>query len=288
MLQSGEPTLQKRPRSFSLFPIRIGMSGWTYAPWRGVFYPDKLRQKDELSYAAKQVTSIEINGTFYRMQTPKSFQQWYAQVPDDFQFAVKAPQYMTHRRRMKDVAQPLRNFFASGVLALGKKLGPILWQLPPNLPLVDDRFEQFMRELPHDSLVASALAMEHDSFIKSPLVEAPGKFPIRHAFEFRHSSFHDSDFFAVMRQNNVALVFADSGEHSLNVEELTADHVYLRMHGQGEVLQNGYPDAYLKMTAKKVLAWAKDRPVNVYFDNDAKGHAPLNAMRMLEILANKA
>lgn len=287
--------------------IRVGISGWTYAPWRGIFYPPKHRQKDELAFASRKVTSIEINGTFYRLQKPETFRQWYAETPDDFKFAVKATQFITHRRRLKDVEQPLANFFASGLLCLREKLGPILWQFPPNLPLVDDRFEDFMAMLPHDSRAASALAKRHDGFVEGRSeTDAGGDYPIRHAFEFRHSSFRDADFLQSMRRNDIALVFADSGEHSLGVEDLTADHVYVRMHGQGaEHAADGYSDKELRALVKKVQAWAKGegvkkgqyllpsaevrpRDVCVYFDNDAKAHAPRNAMRLLELLRAKA
>jgi uncharacterized protein YecE (DUF72 family) len=295
-----------------LSPIRVGFSGWTYAPWRGIFYPSKLTQKKELAYAAERVTSIEINGTFYRLQKPESFQAWYDQVPDDFVFAIKANQYVTHRRRLKDVMQPLANFFASGLLALKHKLGPILWQFPPNLPLVDDRFETFMKALPHTSREAEELAKRHDDFVAGKCVtDAGGDYPVRHAFEFRHPSFRDADFLALMRRHNIAVVIADAGEHSLELDDLTADHVYLRMHGQAEQhLATGYSEAELKTVAKKVTAWAegkalaktlspasrhllppaeaKPRPVFVYFDNDAKALAPQNAMRLLEILDAKA
>lgn len=286
--------------------IRVGFSGWTYAPWRGVFYPPKLPQKQELAYASSKVSSIEINGTFYRLQKPESYRQWYEQTPEDFCFAVKANQFITHRRRLKDVRQPLANFFASGILGLREKLGPILWQLPPNLPLVDERFEEFMKELPHDSRAAEALARRHDDFVAGKsLTDAGGDYPIRHAFEFRHSSFDDADFLEVMRRHNVALVIADAGEHALKANDVTADHVYVRMHGQDPAYADGYTEAALRKTAERVRAWQaglpdpakpqlllpaatpKPRPVFVYFDNDAKAHAPLNAMRLLEILAAK-
>src|SRR4051812_12799907 len=130
--------------------IRIGFSGWTYIPWRGKFYPKGLTQKKELEYASRQVNSIEINGTFYGLQKPNSFQQWYSQVPEDFVFAVKGGQYITHVLRLKEADEALANFFASGLLCLKEKLGPILWQFPPNVMLKDNRFEKFIQLLPQN------------------------------------------------------------------------------------------------------------------------------------------
>lgn len=266
--------------------ILVGFSGWTYAPWRGVFYPPKLAQKKELEFASRKVSSIEINGTFYRLQTPKSFTQWHDQTPPNFRFAVKASQFITHRRRLQDVAQPLANFFAQGILCLKQKLGPILWQFPPSLPLVDDRFEKFIQMLPHTSRAAGDLAARHDSFVEGRSHTDPGgEYPIRHAFEFRHPSFRDDDFLAMMKRHKVALVFADSGAHSLDVHEPTADFVYMRMHGQDPTFKDGYPEDLLKVTAKRIKEWAKEgRSVHVYFDNDEKAHAPRDAKRLAAML----
>jgi uncharacterized protein YecE (DUF72 family) len=146
--------------------IRIGISGWTYAPWRGVFYPQGLRQKDELSFASRQVGSIEINGTFYRQQAPKSFAAWAAAAPEDFMFSIKGPRFITHIRRLREIEGPLANFMASGLLNLGPKLGPILWQFPPNFTLDLERFAHFLDCLPKDTASAAALAARHDGWLK--------------------------------------------------------------------------------------------------------------------------
>ncbi len=269
--------------------ILVGFSGWTYAPWRGVFYPPKLAQKRELEHASRQVNSIEINGTFYRLQKPATFQQWHAQTPPGFRFAVKASQFITHRRRLKEVEQPLANFFASGLLCLKDKLGPLLWQFPPNLPLVDSRFEDFIALLPQSSEAAAALASRHDSFVEGRSHTDPGgSYPIRHAFEFRHPSFDDPDFFEVLRRHKIALVIADAGAHSLKMDEPTTDFVYLRMHGQDPEYVDGYTDEALQATAGRVRAWAKSgRSVYVYFDNDEKAHSPRDAKRLSDILSLK-
>jgi len=284
--------------------IFVGISGWTYAPWRGIFYPPKHPQRLELEFASRQVSSIEINGTFYRLQKPENYLQWYEQTPPDFCFAVKASQFITHRRRLKDVAQPLANFFASGLLCLKEKLGPILWQLPPNLPYVDDRVVEFMRLLPHSAAAAGELAARHDAFVDGKCHTDPGgDYPVRHAFEFRHSSFRDEALLAEMRRLNIAFVFADAGEHALGNHDVTADHIYMRMHGQTVAhAANGYTESELRQIAQRIKAWAsgvppeggvyllpppaqEPRDVFVYFDNDEKAHAPRNAMRLRELLA---
>ena len=138
--------------------IRIGISGWTYAPWRGTFFPAGLRQSEELAYAARRVRSIEVNGTFYSLQRPASYARWAAAVPTGFVFSIKAPRFITHVKRLKDVAAPLANFFASGLLRLGPKLGPVLWQLPPSLRYDEELLEKFLGLLPHDTVAAARLA----------------------------------------------------------------------------------------------------------------------------------
>lgn len=269
--------------------VRVGISGWTYAPWRGVFYPPKLPQKNELAFASRQVRAIEINGTFYRQQKPASFRHWHDEAPADFMFSVKASGFITHKRRLKDCAVPLANFFASGLLLLRHKLGPILWQLPPSLPRIDERFEEFMAMLPRTWHEAAVLAARHDSFIKSDegIVDG-GEEPIRHAFEFRHASFRDEEFIGTMRRLGLAVVVVDSAPHALGMEELTADHVYLRLHGQApEYAESGYSEEALQKLAAKIQRFARQpgiRLVSAFFDNDAKAHAPANAQRLTELL----
>ena len=143
--------------------VRIGVSGWRYAPWRGEFYPKSLRQADELSYLASQLATVEINGTFYSLQSPASFAAWRAATPEGFVFAIKGSRYLTHILRLKEFERPLANFFASGLFNLGEKLGPLLWQFPPNLRFEPDRFEIFMAALPHDTTAALALARRRDA-----------------------------------------------------------------------------------------------------------------------------
>jgi uncharacterized protein YecE (DUF72 family) len=283
---------------------RIGISGWTYAPWRGTFFPPDLVQREELAYASRHLSSIEINGTFYSLQRPSSYASWYAQTPPDFVFAVKAPRFITHIRRLKEVAVPVANFFASGVLRLGEKLGPILWQLPPSLPYDPARLEAFLALLPHDTAAARALAQGHDGKVKEPWLQVDQKRPLRHALEIRHESFRDPEFIALLRRHRVALVVADTAGKWPLLEDLTADFVYVRLHGDEELYVSGYPDAALRAWARKIQAWRKGghprgprttaplakpaaagRDVFVYFDNDVKTRSPYDAMMLAHRLS---
>jgi uncharacterized protein YecE (DUF72 family) len=284
----------KRPGS-----ARIGISGWTYAPWRGKFYPRGLRQKDELAYAAKIFSTIEINGTFYSLQRPQSFARWAAATPDDFVFSVKAPRFITHVKRLKGVETPLANFLASGVLRLGAKLGPVLWQFAPNFRFDPARIEAFFELLPHDTKAAAKLARRHDRRMQDRVwLEIDAARPLRHAMEIRNESFVDPKFIALLRRHDIALVCADAVAWP-RLMDLTSDFVYCRLHGSEELYASGYDDAALDDWAAHVAAWAQggepatsdrviDRPapkrrnrdVFVYFDNDAKVRAPIDAQSL--------
>jgi uncharacterized protein YecE (DUF72 family) len=276
--------------------IRIGISGWTYKPWRGVFYPKGLAQKKELAYAASLFPSIEINGTFYSLQRPSSFAAWAEQTPDNFVFAIKGSRFITHMRRLRNVEQPLANFFASGLLALGPKLGPILWQFPPNFQFRPDLLEDFFSLLPRDTIAAATLAEKHDERLKGRAYTEPGqRRPIRHAMEIRHNSFVVPEFISLLRQYNVALVCADTVEWP-SLMDVTSDFIYCRLHGSEVLYTSGYSDDALDQWAARVAAWATGqevadgdhaspkparhrsaRDVFVYFDNDAKVFAPKDA-----------
>jgi uncharacterized protein YecE (DUF72 family) len=279
--------------------VRIGISGWTYAPWHGVFYPKGLTQNRELEYAASQFDSLEINGTFYGMQRPDAYASWADQVPDDFLFAVKGPRYLTHMRRLRDVAVPLANFIASGLLRLGPKLGPILWQFPPNFRFDAERIEAFLKLLPHDTEAAARLGRRHDDKLRAPAwLKVDTARPMRHAFEIRHDSFRTPAFIALLRKYDVALVCADTVAWP-RLMDLTADFVYCRLHGSEELYASGYDNQALDIWAARVAAWAKGaeptdaervngpgrtrkRDVFVYFDNDKKVRAPFDALALRE------
>lgn len=279
--------------------IRIGISGWTYKPWRGVFYPEKLVQKRELAFAARQFRSIEINGTFYGLQKPDAFARWSEETPDDFVFAVKGSRYITHMLRLKEIERPLANFMASGLLRLGPKLGPLLWQFPPRMRFDAERFETFFRLLPADMKAASALAKQHDHRLDGRAwLEVGDNRPVRHAVEIRHESFCTPAFIELLRRYNIALVVADTPEWPL-LMDVTADFVYCRLHGAEELYASGYGDNSLSMWAGRIDHWSRGtepedatrvlgpskkmpqgRDVYVYFDNDIKVHAPFDAAEL--------
>ncbi|MDR3608163.1 MAG: DUF72 domain-containing protein [Oligoflexia bacterium] len=261
--------------------IRIGISGWNYAPWRGVFFPKNLPQDRELEYASRQFRTIEINGSFYSLQAPASYMKWYSSTPGDFIFAVKANRYITHVQRLKEAARPIANFFASGILALKEKLGPILWQFPPNMRFDPERFEAFVRLLPQDTQAAARMAENRDPWMRGrSLVETDRKRSLRHAIEVRHESFRNPRFSRLLKRHKIAWVVSHSSNAWPYFEEVTADFVYVRLHGEGALYSGGYGSRALDRWAKKARDWAAGkcgRDVFVYFDNDAKVRAPFDA-----------
>jgi uncharacterized protein YecE (DUF72 family) len=261
---------------------RIGISGWTYKPWRGTFYPPRHPYKRELEYASRKFDSIEINGSFYSLQRPSSYRAWYDATPRGFVFAVKAGRFITHMKKLKGVESAMANFFASGLLALNEKLGAILWQLPPILKFEPDRLEAFFEQLPRDTAAAAKLAKRHDAWLKGRvLVETNKRRPIRHAMEVRHESFKDGRFIDLLRKHDVALVVADTAGKWPFMEDVTSDFVYVRLHGDEELYVSGYTESALEMWAGKCRSWMKDgRDVYVYFDNDVKVRAPFDAMSL--------
>ncbi|MDT4907671.1 MAG: hypothetical protein QOG22_2984 [Pseudonocardiales bacterium] len=267
--------------------VRVGISGWRYPPWRGVFYPKGLPQHAELSYAATKLSTIEINGSFYSLQLPSSYQTWHDQTPDDFVFSVKGARFITHMKKLRDPEVTLANFFASGVLALREKLGPILWQLPPNLGFDPDRLAAFFANLPRSTGEAAWLARHHDERLKDrALTETDADRPMRHALEVRHNSFKTPAFTDLLREHHIAVVVADTAGKWPLIREVTADFGYVRLHGDKELYTSGYSDEALDSWAKQIRAWAADdRDVYVYFDNDVKVHAPFDAQALARRLS---
>jgi uncharacterized protein YecE (DUF72 family) len=290
--------------------IRIGLSGWTYARWRGVFYPDDLPHRRELDYAAQRFGSIEINGTHYSLQRPASFGRWRDQTPADFVFAVKGSRFITHMLKLRNVETALANFLASGVLRLGPKLGPLLWQFPARFKFDAALFEAFLQLLPRDMKQAQKLARKHDARMDGrDWLQIDANHALRHAVEIRHDSFLTEEFLALLRRYNTALVVADSVEWPL-VVDLTADFVYGRLHGAQQLYTSGYGPKALDEWARLVRGWARGqdptrnaigarrigarqkprqggRDVFLYFDNDAKVRAPKDALALIGRLATE-
>lgn len=285
--------------------VRIGISGWRYAPWRGKFYPAGLAQRRELEYASRCFPTIEINGSFYSLQSPANWARWHAETPDGFVFAVKGSRYITHMLRLREAERALANFFASGLLRLGKKLGPLLWQLPPSLKYDAEAVEAFLAMLPRDTDAAAALARRRDRAMMKGRSALPSQKNrrLRHAVEVRHESFADADFIRLLRRENIALVIADTAGRFPYAEDVTADFLYLRLHGDEELYVSGYGDAALDMWAARIRRWRdggepKDarkiatltpkrrtsRDVYCYFDNDAKVRAPFDAAALIRRL----
>ncbi len=284
---------------------RVGISGWRYPPWRGAFYPEDLPQRSELAYAAERFATIELNGSFYSLQRPEYYERWRNEVPEDFEFAVKGSRYITHMLRLRDIEVALANFFASGVLALDRNLGPLLWQLPPTMPYERDLLRAFLALLPRDGAAATALARRHDERLAGrAYTYADPRRPLRHALEVRHPSFAAQEVIELLRSEDVALVVADTAGKWPLLEDVTADFVYVRLHGDKELYVSGYAEPALDHWAARVRSWlagrrprgartvappaaALPRDVYVYFDNDVKVYAPYDAQRLAAKLRSR-
>jgi uncharacterized protein YecE (DUF72 family) len=284
--------------------IRIGVSGWRYPPWRGHFYPKGLAQARELAHAACTFNALELNGSFYSLQRPHSYEHWARETPDDLVFAVKGGRYITHMLRLRDVEVALANFLASGVFALGRKLGPVLWQLPPNLAFDHGLMDDFLSLLPRTPRAAAALARRHDGKLDGrALTTVPAGTRFRHAVEVRHDSFACDAFVQLLRRHQVAWVVADTPEPWPCYEDATADFVYLRLHGSQALYQSRYGPKELDRWASLARSWAAGRQprgaqliasrlkgrhagrdVFCFFDNTDKLHAPANAQELMQRL----
>jgi uncharacterized protein YecE (DUF72 family) len=236
---------------------RVGIGGWVFPPWRGTFYPKEVKQADELAYASRHVTAIEINGTFYRLQTPKTFGHWRDQTPDDFVFSMKGSRFITNRRALAEAGDAIDKFLDSGMTELGPKFGPILWQFAPTKQFDEADVAAFLKLLPK----------RH-----------------RHAVEPRHPSFADKAFFALLRDRNIAVCFGDDPDYPA-FDEVTADFVYARLRNCKESEKTGYSPQALTAIAKRFADHAKaGRDAYVYFINGAKVRAPHAAMALIERL----
>ncbi len=291
------------PSAHGSAPIFVGISGWRYAGWHGEFYPEGLPQRAEMEYACSRFPSVEINGTFYSLQRKAYFEAWHDATGDDFVFAIKGSRFLTHMKQLNDPAPALANFFGQGVLALGDKLGPILWQFSQRFRYREERFRPFLELLPGDHEAAARLARQHDHRVKDPATEPRTSRAIRHVVEIRHESFLVPGFGELLRDHDVALVVSDNPGIYPVVEEPTTDFMYLRLHGSERMYSGSYGDPALDYWAQRILAWNEGREpedpqriteqpapctgrrqVFVYFDNDEKTRAPFDARRLMERL----
>jgi uncharacterized protein YecE (DUF72 family) len=265
--------------------IRVGISGWRYQPWRGTFYPKGLAQRLELNYAASKLGSIEINGSFYSLQRPESYAKWRAETPKDFVFAIKGPRFITHMLRLRNAEEPLANFLASGIFNLREKMGPVLWQFPPNFKFDPERMQTFFELLPHDTASALKIARKRGARMKGRAkLSIDENRPMRHAVEIRHESFKDPAFLQLLRDHNIALVIAETARRWPMMLDITADFIYMRLHGDKELYRSGYSDKALNRWAKRIKAW--DRETYCYFDNtDVKLRAPFDAQSLMKKLS---
>jgi uncharacterized protein YecE (DUF72 family) len=266
--------------------VRIGISGWRYEPWRGVFYPERMPHRRELEFCGTHFPTVEINGSFYSLQRPEYYAQWYRETPAGFLFAVKGSRYITHMLRLTKMEKPLANFFASGILNLRDKLGPFLWQFPPMFRFNPERLEAFFELLPRTTGEALALARRRDARMHGrSRLAIDAERPLRHAVEIRHESFMTPAFVRLLRKHGIGLVVADTAGKWPKMFHVTADFVYVRLHGDVKIYTSGYSERALASWARRIRAWDRDgRDVYVYFDNDVKVKAPFDALNLMRKL----
>jgi uncharacterized protein YecE (DUF72 family) len=266
--------------------IRIGISGWRYEPWRGVWYPEGLPQRRELEFCGLHFPTVEVNGSFYSLQRPEYYDEWYRDTPPGFVFSLKGSRYITHLLRLKNIEKPLANFFASGIFNLRDKLGPFLWQFPPMFRFDPGRLEAFFALLPRDTEEALALARRRDARMTGrSRLAIHAKHPLRHAVEIRHPSFMNNDFTALLRKHDIGLVVADTAGKWPKMFHVTSGFVYVRLHGDIKIYTSGYSDRALASWARRIRGWSKEgRDVYVYFDNDVKVKAPFDALNLMRKL----
>lgn len=262
--------------------VRIGLSGWDYPRWQGDFYPSDLAARRRLEYVAQHFDTVEVNGSFYSLQRPSTYQRWYDATPPGFVLSLKGGRFITHLKRLRDVSQGLANYFASGPLVLAEKLGPVLWQLPASITFDEALISAFLAQLPRTTTAAAELAAQHDDKLRGRVaLDAGEERPIQHALEVRHRSFDVPRYYELMAEQGVANVVSDSPTWPL-LDRRTTDFAYVRLHGHTELYHSGYSGASLDRWALRCREWAEHGPVFVYFDNDARGRAPHDALGLRE------
>lgn len=280
--------------------IRVGVSGWSYDEWKGIFYPEDLGDDEQLGFATRVFDSIEVNGTFYSLTDPATCRRWRDVAPEGFRYAIKGSRYITHIRRLQEPNQALANFFASGILELGSLMGPVLWQLPGNFSFDAGTIDRFLEALPRDTSAGVEMARDHDERVPEAAYGNGENHRIRHVLEFRHETFMTWQTARIAQRHGVALCFSHARDWPY-IEEISAGFVYVRLHGPGELYASSYgPDA-LDRWAQRIRTWQsgdepegasrissldppgrKERDVYVYFDNTAEGHAPEDARYLME------
>lgn len=270
----------------------IGTSGFDYPHWKETFYPRALPRRRWLEHAVSHFNSIELNGTFYSLKSPDVFRRWVEETPArNFVFAVKGSRYITHNLKLRGCERALANFYASGILLLGRRTGPFLWQLPPGYKFDPERIERFLDVLPWSSGEAEALARGHDSRLqRGAALRAAAQVSYRHAFEVRHASYFHPEFYDLLRRRKVAFVIADTAGTFGYAEEVTAPFVYVRLHGSQVLYGSQYTPRELDAWAARVDGWTHGRPardVYVYFDNDL-AYAAHDAVRLARRVARRA
>lgn len=281
--------------------IRVGISGWSYDHWEGKYYPTHLARSQWLAFVSERFDAVEVNGSFYGLLSPDTYRRWFDATPPSFRFALKGSRFITHNKKLADVATPLANFFASGPLLLGRKLGPVLWQLPDRQRFDPVRLRSFTRLLPKDMEAALALARNHDERVEEVELTIVRNHRIHHAVEARNESFFCDEAVRILRDAGVALAVSHAGHWPLR-EEVTAGFVYVRLHGAPATYESGYDDAALRRWCRRAVAWRdggepddaarvtdlappprKGRDVWVFFDNDGAVRAPRDARSMARL-----
>jgi uncharacterized protein YecE (DUF72 family) len=273
--------------------VLVGTSGWIYPHWRGPFYPADLPQSRWLSFLSSRLASVEINGTFYSLTTPRACKRWREQVPAEFVFAVKGSRYITHMKRLRDVRTALANFFASGILRLGCQLGPILWQLPAHVPFDPETAEGFLRQLPPDVRAAERMARRHDARVtgRAALTAPDGRDRrLHYVLEPRHSSWMGERALEILSRWETALVWADTaGKHPATTVQTTRTIAYVRLHGSRRIYEGHYTSEELESWARRAETWAgQGTRVFIYFDNDRAAAAALDAAALAGRLQGRA
>jgi uncharacterized protein YecE (DUF72 family) len=280
--------------------IRVGISGWEYDRWQGDFYPPELAKRRRLEYVTRMFETLEVNGTFYSLKSPPTFERWYETAPSNFAYALRGSRYITHTKRLRDPVAALANFFASGVLRLEDKLGPLLWQCPPNMDWEPRTFEAFCEALPRDARAAARIGSRHDDRVRGRTsLQVDANRNLRHAFEIRDERMMNEDMIRSLRRHGHAFVVSDTAGKYPYAEDITAGFVYVRLHGTGQMYVGAYDDDDRRTWVRRIKLWAaarqhadapritawrpparKGRDVYVYFDNDAHGHAPFDALAL--------